>query len=469
MAGPYDYTVNIPQPPAQNFLQSLMGIRQLQQMEQQGAIQQQQAAIAQQNAAFQQQMQPLEMARAKAAIDASNASVAESTARKGLIGTQSDAAKFELEQKKNFQADMNQLSSDPLKWTPDEFMKLGMKYPQSDWINLAKARQTLPTKAITFGDNLGQQLVLSTQIGDTKTGKKLLDKALEAAENDPELKSIAPKIKQLKDQYTEFPEQSATIAAMGLQMFAPDRAKAMFAAMDERLKSEETQAKIEKTRAETQKQQALTKKALGESATGEVEIKDVFTKKLLKDSIEMSSELSKKADSALGVLEKIDSGELAIPTTVRGQLYQQLLADRIPYLANDITALKNDYKRLKNSEAIKSLPKGQASDKDMDFAKEGLMSENANPKQFRKAVEAMARLNSLDSSFYQARANWVSRNGNIGDAKKDISVLGNIVPKGSDFIEWWRKSGSKIASGQQATTPAATGGADLDALLNKYR
>ena len=245
MAGPYDYTVNIPQPPAQNFLQSLMGIRQLQQMEEQSAISQQQAAIQQQNAAFQQQMQPLEMARIKAATDASTASVAESGARKGLIANQSEAAKFELDQKKNFQADMNQLASDPSKWTADKFMELGLKYPQSDWINLAKMRSTLPTKVTNFGDNLGQQLVLSSQIGDTKTGNKLLEDALNVAKSDPELIGIVPKIEQLKDQYSKYPEQAATIAGMGLQMFSPEKAKAMFGAIEERNKSEEIKAKTE--------------------------------------------------------------------------------------------------------------------------------------------------------------------------------------------------------------------------------
>ncbi len=68
MAGPYDYTVNIPQPPAQNFLQSLLGIQQLKQMQQQSQLAEQQAAIQQQDAAFQQQMQPLEMQRLEAGI-----------------------------------------------------------------------------------------------------------------------------------------------------------------------------------------------------------------------------------------------------------------------------------------------------------------------------------------------------------------------------------------------------------------
>jgi hypothetical protein len=76
MAGPYDYSINIPQPPAQNFLQSLTGIMQLRQMQEQSAIQQQQAAIQQQNAAFQQQMQPLEMEKARAGIAAQQSALA---------------------------------------------------------------------------------------------------------------------------------------------------------------------------------------------------------------------------------------------------------------------------------------------------------------------------------------------------------------------------------------------------------
>jgi len=43
MPGQYDYTVNIPQPPAQNFLQSLLGIQQLKGLQQQQDIQGQQA------------------------------------------------------------------------------------------------------------------------------------------------------------------------------------------------------------------------------------------------------------------------------------------------------------------------------------------------------------------------------------------------------------------------------------------
>ena len=126
MAGPYDYSINIPQPPAQNFLQSLTGIMQLRQMQDQSAIQQQQAAIQQQNAAFQQQMQPLEMARIKAATDASRAST-------GLTDVQTKSAKESLSALqdrntliKSYQNKAFEMAKDPTSWTPESLKSLQM-------------------------------------------------------------------------------------------------------------------------------------------------------------------------------------------------------------------------------------------------------------------------------------------------------------------------------------------------------
>jgi hypothetical protein len=61
MPGPYDYTINIPQPPANNFLQSLLGIQQLKGLQQQSEISAQQAQFA-------AQMQPLQLEAERAKI-----------------------------------------------------------------------------------------------------------------------------------------------------------------------------------------------------------------------------------------------------------------------------------------------------------------------------------------------------------------------------------------------------------------
>ena len=119
MAGPYDYTVNIPQPPAQNFLQSLLGIQQLRQMQEQSALQQQQAAIQQQQAQFAQQMQPLEMEKARAAIAAQQAATAHSAAATGLLGTQSQIAQLGLADKQLISSTLKSYFSDETKTIKD--------------------------------------------------------------------------------------------------------------------------------------------------------------------------------------------------------------------------------------------------------------------------------------------------------------------------------------------------------------
>jgi hypothetical protein len=90
-----------------------MGIRQLQQMEEQSAISQQQAAIQQQNAAFQQQMQPLEMDKAKAAIEASRASTAQSVAGTAAQKVQTEGMQLTLDQRKQVGSAISAFNKDP--------------------------------------------------------------------------------------------------------------------------------------------------------------------------------------------------------------------------------------------------------------------------------------------------------------------------------------------------------------------
>jgi hypothetical protein len=113
MAGPYDYSINIPQPPAQNFLQSLLGIQQLKGLQQQSQLAEQQAAIQQQNAAFQQQMQPLEMEKARAAIAAQQSALAgseQSRRQNEILFRQGQENRVrEMEQQAVAQAKQNEL------------------------------------------------------------------------------------------------------------------------------------------------------------------------------------------------------------------------------------------------------------------------------------------------------------------------------------------------------------------------
>jgi hypothetical protein len=466
MPGPYDYTVNIPQPPAQNFLQSLSGIMQIRNMQDQAEIAKQAADIQKQQAQFAQQKQPLEIQQIQAGIAAQQASAAHSGAATGLLGVQTQAAKSALEesQRKNqavasYQSEALKLAEDPTSWNATDLRKVAMKAavldPQS-FSGLKNLFSELP-QAGNILSNAASEVVLSVNAGKPDVALNSINQYLTASQaaldKNPNDKAASAAITFLQGAKTAV-ENDPAGAALSASNFLFNTDPKKFDATTNALKAA----------GEIGETQAKTKKALGESATGDVEIKDVFTKKLLKDSIDKAREYSQKAESALGILDKIDSGEVKLPTGLLGQAYQNYVADKYPMFANDITALKKDYIRINNSEAVKYLPKGSASDKDVKFAREGLMSEKANPEQFRKAVEAMARLNTLDATYQEAQAAWVSRNGNIGDARREISVLGDIVPKGTGFREWWKKSGSSLSSGQTLAptqTDQITGAPDL--------
>jgi hypothetical protein len=263
MAGPYDYTVNIPQPPAQNFLQSLMGIRQLQQMQEQSAIQQQQAAIQQQQAGFAQQMQPLQM-------QAEQERIKQIKAATGATDTSQQAAAYQLQQRKDLDAELLGISSDPTKFTADNIQRVAVKFHNVDPTLLVRAgemRKNMPDQAKIFGDNTAKDLIITSVTGDSEAAIKQLDKRLEAANNTPELKSFVPQLEQLRDNFIKYPDQTVALAAVGQTFFAPDNAKAITDVLAK-------QADIKKTSAEAEEktwQGALAKWKAQNAMKGELD------------------------------------------------------------------------------------------------------------------------------------------------------------------------------------------------------
>jgi hypothetical protein len=234
MPGPYDYTINIPQPPAQNFLQSLLGIQQLKQMQQQGEL-------SQQNAQFARELQPLEKERLEASIAAQRAGTS-------ATQTSQQAAQYQLDQRKSLDAELLGISSDPSKFTADNLQKLAIKFHSVDPTLLVRSgemRKNMPDQVRIFGDNVAKDLVLTSVTGDSEAAIKQLNKQLEAAKNTPALQDFVPKLEQLKDNFIKYPDQTVALAAVGQTLFAPDQGKAITDVLAK-------QADIKKTSAETE-------------------------------------------------------------------------------------------------------------------------------------------------------------------------------------------------------------------------
>lgn len=103
-----------------------------------------------------------------------------------------------------------------------------------------------------------------------------------------------------------------------------------------------------------------------------------------------------------------------------------------------LSALRGEYQRLINSSVIQNLPPGAASDKDIAMAKQGFPSSTAGRDQVVSFLRGMSKLQRLTAQGDQRRADWISSNGNIGTAKRDLNVGGVQVPAGTTFAEFNR-------------------------------
>lgn len=115
-----------------------------------------------------------------------------------------------------------------------------------------------------------------------------------------------------------------------------------------------------------------------------------------------------------------------------------------------VSQLRTEYTRLRNSQAIKSLPPGVATDKDIELALKGIPPETANPATLASFLRGMAKMSQIEAVTEEAKADWVSSNGSLGRARTDIDIGGIQVPKGTSYPEFLRQY-----QGQKAESLAA--------------
>ncbi|WP_332605484.1 hypothetical protein [Acinetobacter sp. ESBL14] len=115
---------------------------------------------------------------------------------------------------------------------------------------------------------------------------------------------------------------------------------------------------------------------------------------------------------------------------------------------DDQNAMIREYSRLRNSEAIKSLPPGPATDRDIELALRGLPPETADSTTLTSFLRGYAKLNRMDSAYKQMQAEWVNQVGNMGSNKRDVEVLGIKVPAGTTFSNYASKNLDKTLKRQ---------------------
>lgn len=126
-----------------------------------------------------------------------------------------------------------------------------------------------------------------------------------------------------------------------------------------------------------------------------------------------------------------------------------------------VTALKQEYGRIVNNQALSSIKDalgGRVTDVDMKTAMSTVPDANASPTVVSSYLRGVAKLTQLQAATDNAKAEWlaqVGHAGHLGPAPKDITIMGTQVPKGTSFADFSRQFIQQKAEQIQAQAAVA--------------
>jgi hypothetical protein len=169
--------------------------------------------------------------------------------------------------------------------------------------------------------------------------------------------------------------------------------------------------------------------------------------KIINDSVVASIGLEQAAGKTLDLATKIE--QAAGTAGLAGKFSETLKS--ISGNQDAVTQLRNEYSRLRNTAAIKALPPGVATDKDIELALKGIPPETANAATQASFLRGMAKMQQYEAATESAKSEWVNSTGNLGRSKTDIEIGGIRVPKGTTFPEFARQFMDQRAEDLAAT------------------
>ncbi|ELF2509357.1 phage DNA ejection protein [Escherichia coli] len=88
---------------------------------------------------------------------------------------------------------------------------------------------------------------------------------------------------------------------------------------------------------------------------------------------------------------------------------------------------------LVNSQVLKFLPPGPATDRDVEIVRRGAPTDMDNPETVARWLDAMANLERRNAQFNEFKAEWMSANGGPGQSDRNRNIMGLDVKKGESL------------------------------------
>ena len=118
-----------------------------------------------------------------------------------------------------------------------------------------------------------------------------------------------------------------------------------------------------------------------------------------------------------------------------------------------IRDLKIRRTQLASSQAVKNLPPGPASDKDIQFAREGIPDDKDSPEVWARWLRGNAKMEQINADYNNFKAEWVSANGNPGQSRKNGNIMGMDVKQGESLNSAAKRF---LSSSSQQSDPQAS-------------
>jgi hypothetical protein len=160
------------------------------------------------------------------------------------------------------------------------------------------------------------------------------------------------------------------------------------------------------------------------------------TQKLINESAVAAAASKQSAAQYLDLAKRLDAagGGFGAATSFADYLRRQT-GNQSP-----LTALRQEYTRIRNSAAIKALPPGVATDKDIELALRGIPPENADAGTIASFLRGLGKMQDIESSVANAKTDWLATNNGVLARAKNVFQAGDYATKqGESFNDFTQR------------------------------
>lgn len=360
-----------------------------------------------------------------------------------------EAADRSIKLKEQYSADIQSAFN---KGTPSAFAELTAKYPgQRDAFK--QSYELLNSDQQNNEFLAGVEAFSAIKSGKVDVAKNLLNERITASENSGK---DSTKLKSMLKGLDADPDFVANNIGLTLSSIDPEKWSKMTTSYTSMAKLPSDIANVEsqiKDRANKYNLDVDTFVSEQQAKVAELTAKSIAGPELSANSEKLLNDNASKAVVAEGIagrMHKLASTfEKLLPTAGVVGAKQESLAEMFGTQDAE-TELRKEYVRLRNASVMQQLPPGVASDKDIELAMSGYLTETANPVMIASFLRGMAKMNDVDAAAANASAEWISEVGNLGKSRQDMTINGVKIAKGSTFSDFSRKYVNKFALKQRA-------------------